>query len=121
MPTNNNKGKRLEKTLFKHKAHPCYPICQQQNACSSCRDGCGLKIQFSLILVNFDKKVIGICFGNHIFSFQLWGCNFFLLLLLLLLFVGVIKLHILLILSILLQFCVIFLLNSVMDHKFCGD
>jgi hypothetical protein len=66
MPTNNNKGKRLEKTLFKHKAHPCYPICQQQqqNACSSCADGCGLKIQFSFILVNFDKKVIGICFGK---------------------------------------------------------
>jgi hypothetical protein len=66
MPTNNNKAKRLEKTLFKHKAHPCYPICQQQqqNACRSCGDGCGLKIQFSFILVNFDKKVIGICFGK---------------------------------------------------------
>lgn len=52
MPTNNNKAKRLEKTLFKHKAHPCYPICQQQqqqNACSSCGDGCGLKIQVSVI------------------------------------------------------------------------
>jgi predicted branched-subunit amino acid permease len=70
-----------------------------------------------------DKKVIGICFGDHIYSFELWGCNFFLLLVLvlLLLFVGIIKLHILLILSILLQFCVISLLNSVMDHKFCED
>jgi len=62
MPTNNNKAKILEKTLFKHKAHPCYTICQrqqqQQNACSSCGDGCGLKIQFCLILVMFDKKVI---------------------------------------------------------------
>jgi predicted branched-subunit amino acid permease len=65
-------------------------------------------MQFSFILVMFDKKVIGICFGDHIYSFELWGCNFFLLLLLLLLFVGIIKLHILLILSILLQFCVIF-------------
>jgi hypothetical protein len=68
----------------------------------------------------FDKKVTGVCFGDHIYSFELWVSNFFLLLLLLL-FVGIIKLHILLILSILLQFCVIFLLNSVMDHKFCGD
>jgi hypothetical protein len=93
MPTNNNKGKRLEKTLFKYKAHPCYRICrqqQQQNACSSCGDGCGLKIQFSLILVMFDKKVIAICFGDHIYSFELWGCNFFLPMLLLLLFVGII-------------------------------
>jgi hypothetical protein len=91
MPTNNNKGKRLEKTLFKHKARPCYPICQQQqqNACSSCGHGCGLKIHFSLILVMFDKKAIGIRFGDHIYSFELWGCSFFLPMLLLLLFVGI--------------------------------
>jgi len=35
-----------------------------------------------------NKKVIAVCFGDHIYSVELWGCNFFLPMLLLLLIVG---------------------------------